>query len=165
MYSLWAICIHKHTLVSSGLEVTTHRKQTVKPRPSHEIHRSVHRQYPVEQVIINQTVFILERPQTPAEYERCLMFRRSLKPRHGMIFYYLEVRDTPKMYMKNTPMSLDMLFVDNNNRIACLFAHTKPLSLKLLSCNVPVKAVIELADGEAKHYAIRQGMSVAGLMH
>jgi uncharacterized membrane protein (UPF0127 family) len=61
------------------------------------------------------------------------------------------------MWMKNTFIPLDMLFIDAGGRIVCLLEQTKPQSLDMLSCDKPVKAVLEINGGEARKRSIRVG--------
>jgi uncharacterized membrane protein (UPF0127 family) len=61
------------------------------------------------------------------------------------------------MWMKNTYIPLDMLFIDSHGRIVCLLAMAKPQSLEILSCPKPAKAVLEIGGGEAAERGIRVG--------
>jgi uncharacterized membrane protein (UPF0127 family) len=111
-------------------------------------------------VIINQHQFNLEVPVTKEEYTQGLMFRRTLPERHGMLFIFDPQGKPQAMWMKNTYLSLDMLFVGPDSKIACILEHTQPLSLTLLSCDAPVSRVIELNAGEVKKYHLEQGMNI-----
>jgi len=61
------------------------------------------------------------------------------------------------MWMKNTPLSLDMLFVDEAGRIVQIVKATKPNSLEFISSRQPVKAVLELPAGASGRLKIRTG--------
>lgn len=93
---------------------------------------------------------------TPARETQGLMFVRDLPPGQGMLF----VNDVPRpmsMWMKNTYIPLDMLFIDARGRIVRIFAGTTPHSLDILADPAPVKAVLELRGGECAARGIRIG--------
>jgi len=93
---------------------------------------------------------------TPAHQELGLMFVSRLPSDEGMLF----PQDQPRimsMWMKNTLIPLDMLFIDTRGRIVCLLANARPESLDILSCDKPVKAVLEIGGGEAQRRGIKVG--------
>jgi len=96
---------------------------------------------------------------TPAQQERGLMFETRLPADEGMLFPQSGPR-VVTMWMKNTYIPLDMLFIDGAGRIVCLLASTRPQSLELLSCPKPVVAVLEIGGGEAAERGIRVGDAV-----
>jgi uncharacterized protein len=96
---------------------------------------------------------------TEAHRELGLMFVTQLPSDEGMLF----PEDQPKimsMWMKNTLIPLDMLFIDTRGKIVCLLANAKPESLEILSCDKPVKAVLEIGGGEAGRRDIKVGDTV-----
>jgi len=93
---------------------------------------------------------------TQARQELGLMYVRSLPSDAGMLFPQREPQ-LMSMWMKNTLIPLDMLFIDARGRIVCLLEHTKPESLDVLSCDKPVTAVLEINGGEAHKRGIRVG--------
>jgi uncharacterized membrane protein (UPF0127 family) len=85
-----------------------------------------------------------------------LMFVRDLPADRGMLF----VEERPRiatMWMKNTYIPLDMLFIDTRGKLIRIIPMTKPFSLEILSSLTPVKAVLELRGGEAARRNIRVG--------
>jgi uncharacterized membrane protein (UPF0127 family) len=94
--------------------------------------------------------------QSPAQQERGLMFVRKLPSGTGMLFPLPEPRRMV-MWMKNTLISLDMLFIDAGGHIACVRARTVPESPDLISCDQPVSAVLEIGGGEAGKLGIASG--------
>ena len=87
--------------------------------------------------------------------QRGLMFRHILPPNQAMLFDF----ETPRpaaMWMKNTYMSLDMLFVREDGTIAALAENTVPKSLDTISVQEPVRGVVELAAGTVKRLSIRK---------
>lgn len=93
---------------------------------------------------------------TEARQELGLMFQTRLAADEGMLFPQAQPR-VVSMWMKNTYIPLDMLFIDNRGRIVCLLANVKPQSLEILSCPRPAKAVLEIGGGEAAERGIRVG--------
>ncbi|MFO1428166.1 MAG: DUF192 domain-containing protein, partial [Steroidobacteraceae bacterium] len=74
----------------------------------------------------------------------------------GMLFVSRESR-AQAMWMKNTFIPLDMLFIDARGRIVRIFERTVPQSLETLSHPDPVKAVLELRGGECARRGLRVG--------
>jgi uncharacterized protein len=90
---------------------------------------------------------------TDALRERGLMFRHILPPDQAMLFDFGKPRPAA-MWMKNTYMSLDMLFVREDGTIAAIAENTVPKSLDTISVQEPVEGVIELAAGTVKKLGI-----------
>jgi uncharacterized membrane protein (UPF0127 family) len=102
----------------------------------------------------------LEIADEPAERAQGLMFRRALAPRGGMLFDF-GTTGPVTMWMKNTFIPLDMLFVDADGRIVAIARETVPESLDTISSRDPVRAVIEIAGGSAAALGIAEGDLVA----
>jgi uncharacterized protein len=90
---------------------------------------------------------------------RGLMFRHILPADHAMLFDFEKPRPAA-MWMKNTYISLDMLFVRANGTIAAIAENTEPLSLQTISVDEPVQGVIELAAGTVKRLGIKRNDKV-----
>jgi uncharacterized protein len=105
------------------------------------------------------TMLTAEIADTPELRERGLMFRHILPPDHAMLFDFGEPRPV-SMWMKNTYMSLDMVFVREDGSIAAIAENTMPKSLDTVSVQEPVKGVIELAAGTVKRLGIHQNDKV-----
>ena len=88
-----------------------------------------------------------------------LMFVKSLAPMRGMLFVYPEAR-VVSMWMKNTLIPLDMLFVAGDGRIIRIAQRAQPQSLEHITSMGPVVAVIELAGGESARLGIEPGARV-----
>ncbi len=91
--------------------------------------------------------------------ERGLMFRHIMPPDHAMLFDFGKPRPAA-MWMKNTYMSLDMIFVREDGTIAAIAENTVPKSLDTISVQEPVEGVIELAAGTVKKLGIHQNDKV-----
>jgi uncharacterized membrane protein (UPF0127 family) len=100
--------------------------------------------------------FRVELATTPAQLEQGLMFRQSMAPDSGMLFDFQ--RSAPvSMWMKNTFIPLDMLFIDAEGRIINIAERTVPHSLDPVSAAAPARAVLELNGGTAARLGIRPG--------
>jgi uncharacterized protein len=100
--------------------------------------------------------FTVEVATTPGQMEQGLMFRRSLAPEAGMIFDY-SAPSMASMWMKNTLIPLDMLFVDAQGRVINIHERAIPGSLEPISAAAPARAVIELNGGTAARLGIKPG--------
>ncbi|MFE1598082.1 DUF192 domain-containing protein [Methylobacterium sp. ID0610] len=85
-----------------------------------------------------------------------LMFRRSMAPDHGMLFDFAQVAPVT-MWMKNTYLPLDMLFIRADGTVTRIAADTEPLSTRTIPSGGPVLAVLELNAGTAAKLGIRTG--------
>ena len=96
---------------------------------------------------------------TDANRARGLMFRRKLAPDHGMLFLYSE-EQVLSMWMRNTYISLDMVFIRADGRVQNIARDTEPFSEDIISSTGPVSAVLEIAAGEADRYGLKTGDEV-----
>jgi len=100
--------------------------------------------------------FKVELAKTPAQMTQGLMFRTSLAPDAGMLFDYQQPT-AATMWMRNTLIPLDMLFVDAQGRIVNIHERAVPQSLDVIAAAEPVRAVIELNGGTAARLGIEPG--------
>lgn len=92
----------------------------------------------------------------PNRQEQGLMFVRDMDDHAGMLFIFQGSQQIT-MWMKNTYLSLDMLFLDEQGRIDFIALRTKPLSLDLIQAPRPVTAVLELKGGITERLGIHIG--------
>ncbi len=104
-------------------------------------------------------LFTVEIADTDALRQRGLMFRERLPEDRGMLFDFQSPRPV-YMWMKNTYISLDMLFIRENGEIAYIAENTVPKSLDTVGVSEPVLAVLEVVGGTAKRLGIRAGDKV-----
>jgi uncharacterized protein len=93
---------------------------------------------------------------TPERAEQGLMFVSDLPENKGMVFP-LDPPRVEHMWMKNTYIELDMLFVRADGRVTKIIERAKPLSLETLSSDEPVAAVLELKGGLAAKLGLKTG--------
>jgi uncharacterized membrane protein (UPF0127 family) len=96
---------------------------------------------------------------TAAHRSQGLMFVKKLDAKRGMLFLYREPQ-VVSMWMKNTLIPLDMLFVAADGRIIRIAPRTTPHSLASITSMGPVTAVIEIGGGEAERLGIVTGARV-----
>lgn len=90
---------------------------------------------------------------TRAQSMRGLMHVRELPEFTGMIFIYREA-GVRSMWMKNTYIPLDMLFIRGDGKVSSVATHTTPLSLESVSAIEPVNFVLELNAGVTEKLTI-----------
>ena len=100
--------------------------------------------------------FQVEVAQTPEQWARGLMHRATLAPDAGMLFLFPRARRV-SMWMKDTFIPLDMVFITRSGRVAEVKADTQPLSLQTIAPRTPVPFVLEIAAGTADRLGIRPG--------
>jgi uncharacterized membrane protein (UPF0127 family) len=104
--------------------------------------------------------FAVEMAVTPEEQAKGLMFRRELPEGQGMLFDFHQEQPAT-FWMKNTYVSLDMIFIRGDGRILRIAENTVPLSEALVPSGGPVRAVLEVVAGTARKLGIAPGDRVA----
>jgi uncharacterized membrane protein (UPF0127 family) len=105
-------------------------------------------------------VFRVWLADTPQRQAQGLMFVRSLPDLQGMLFVY-EQPKAISMWMKNTYIPLDMVFIDARGRIQQIVEQTTPHSLELIRSKDAALAVLEIAGGEARRLGLHAGQRVS----
>lgn len=103
--------------------------------------------------------FRVEVARTPQEQARGLMFRTAMAPNEGMLFPY----DQPRVlsfWMKNTVLSLDLVFIGPDRRVVNVAADAVPYSEASIRSDAPAIAVLELNAGRAAELGIVAGARV-----
>ena len=103
--------------------------------------------------------FAIELALSDAQMEQGLMFRRNLAPNAGMLFDFKSPTNI-SMWMKNTLIPLDMLFLDARGRIIDIHERAVPLSPDVIAAKAPARYVIELNGGTAARLGIKPGDQV-----
>jgi uncharacterized protein len=93
---------------------------------------------------------------TPAQRSQGLMFVESLGEFEGMYFAYGTATELV-MWMKNTAVSLDMLFIRSDGAVGSIARDTEPYSTKRISSGVPVAGVLEVNAGFASRWRVEPG--------
>jgi uncharacterized membrane protein (UPF0127 family) len=105
-------------------------------------------------------VFAVELAVTDEQRAKGLMFRRALPEGQGMLFKF-EPDEVIQMWMHNTYISLDMIFIRSDGRILRIAENTKPESDNIISSGAPARGVLEVIAGTARKFGIAPGDRVA----
>ncbi|TCL74048.1 DUF192 domain-containing protein [Rhizobium sp. BK251] len=100
--------------------------------------------------------FTVEIAATPDQRAHGLMFRKSMPADAGMLFAFGAPRPVT-MWMENTPLPLDMLFIDSAGIIRHIHANAEPFSRAIIDSRGAVEFVIELNGGTAAKLGIKPG--------
>lgn len=98
----------------------------------------------------------IEVAETDEEKALGLMFRTSLPDNRGMIFHYGDPQEIT-MWMRNTYIPLDMLFIRSDGTILRIERRAQPLSDRVIHSGGPAIAVLELAGGAAERLGVEPG--------
>ncbi len=102
------------------------------------------------------STFTVELATTPREQQIGLMFRRAVAPEGGMLFTWAQPQ-VSQMWMENTLVPLDMVFIAGDGRIDSIAENTVPHSLAIVASTGPVTATLELAAGTTARLGITVG--------
>ncbi len=103
--------------------------------------------------------FQVEIADTPAKREMGLQYRRDLGDSDGMLFLF-PVEQENAFWMKNTPIPLDMIFIDAKRRIVGIVAETVPFSTEPRSVSAPSQFVLEIKGGLSRRHGFTAGDQV-----
>ena len=103
--------------------------------------------------------FMVDEAKTLDQQARGMMFRESMDADAGMIFEFEEPK-IATIWMKNTSIPLDILFVRSNGKILKIEHSHRPYTLRSASSEAVIAGVVELKGGEAKARGIRPGDTV-----
>ncbi|MGV1753123.1 DUF192 domain-containing protein [Agrobacterium sp. CG674] len=103
--------------------------------------------------------FSVELATTDGQRQQGLMFRKSMAPTDGMLFDFKIDRDVT-MWMRNTLIPLDMVFISKDGKVTHVHANAVPHSEDIISSRGPVRFVLELNGGTAKQLGIDRGDTV-----
>ncbi len=102
----------------------------------------------------------VEITETPEEKAQGLMFRSKLADTSGMLFFYERPQEIT-MWMRNTYIPLDMVFIRADGTVHRIEVRTEPLSEAIIASRGAVVACLELAGGAAERLGLKPGDRVA----
>ena len=103
--------------------------------------------------------FDIELALTPPQMEQGLMFRRSLAADAGMLFDYGNPQPIA-MWMKNTLIPLDMIFIAKDGKVVDFRERAVPMSLDTIESKVPARAVLEVNAGTVARLGVQNGDTI-----
>lgn len=103
--------------------------------------------------------FMVAKADTKEKQKYGLMYLKELPQNYGMIFTFRETK-LVNMWMKNTYIPLDMLFIDENNIIKKIIHNTIPHSLEIISSITEINKVLEINAGLSKKLNINEGYKI-----
>lgn len=103
-----------------------------------------------------ERVISTEVAETQEQQALGLMYRTALADDHGMLFPHAEPREL-QMWMHNTYIPLDMVFIRADGVVHRIEANTEPMSDAIIASGGAVKAVLELAGGAAERLGLKAG--------
>ncbi len=101
----------------------------------------------------------IEIADTPETQTKGLMGRSSLDYNNGMLFVFESLKPQ-KFLMKNTAISLDIIFVGEKGCVVNIAESATPMSGKIYRSKGPIKYVVEVKTGFAKHFKIDKGICI-----
>lgn len=102
----------------------------------------------------------IEFAETDYEVQTGLMYRQSMANNQGMLFIFQDVA-MHSFYMKNTEFPLDIIFIDENQKIASFQKNAQPFNETGLSSQVPIKYVLEINAGLSDTWNLAVGDSIS----
>ncbi len=107
-------------------------------------------------VFFENEKFTIEYALTNSQKEKGLMFRDNLCEKCGMLFDFNSEQKV-RMWMKNTKIPLDMVFMNSKKTVVFIAKNTIPNSTNTISTLIPTQYVLELNAGSAQKYGIKIG--------
>ncbi|MXO89303.1 DUF192 domain-containing protein [Pontixanthobacter aquaemixtae] len=154
--------LKRNLLAAAGLALAACTPQNAAEPVASEVAENTHPISGLEIVPLSVTSgetkhdFQVEIARTPAEQAQGLMHRTKLGPNEGMIFPR-NPPDVASFWMKNTVISLDIIFVGEDGRILNIAANTVPLSLEPVGARGLTSLVFEIPGGRAEELGIGAG--------
>ncbi|EDM44825.1 hypothetical protein SCB49_01854 [unidentified eubacterium SCB49] len=102
------------------------------------------------------STFNIETAEGDYETQTGLMYRKSLPQDAGMLFLF-DTSQPRSFYMKNTEISLDILYINEQKVIEKIYRNAKPMDPSSLSSGTPIKYVLELNGGVSARLDILEG--------
>lgn len=100
--------------------------------------------------------FSIEIADTLQRRARGLMFRETMPSKNGMLFVFGETRRI-QMWMRNTPLSLDMIFIRSDGTVARIAERTTPFTDDVIDSVEPVTHVLEVNAGISRLIGLKPG--------
>jgi uncharacterized membrane protein (UPF0127 family) len=129
---------------------------TVLVQPSSAMRRETLKLHTAQQ---GEHLINVEITESDEERAQGLMFRTQMPAKSGMLFFYKTPREIT-MWMRNTYVPLDMVFIRKDGTVHRIEARTEPLSETIIGSQGDTVACLELAGGEAARLGLQPGDKV-----
>ncbi|MEO2138417.1 MAG: DUF192 domain-containing protein [bacterium] len=93
---------------------------------------------------------------SPGQLQRGLMWRSEMADDEGMLFVFAEEKPR-SFWMKNTPLSLDIIFFDSSGKLVSIAPDTRPYSERSIASGAPARYVLEVVAGFCSRHGLRVG--------
>ena len=150
--ALVAICLSLVSCKEESKKIITTAPITFTKEGSIDIYRDQ-----TDSLLIRLDIEIAE---TEYETQTGLMYRNSMEDRQGMLFIFPDVA-YHSFYMKNTKFPLDIIYIDEQLKVASIIKNAQPLNESSLPSQVPVKYVLEVKAGLSDVWGINTGDLIA----
>jgi uncharacterized membrane protein (UPF0127 family) len=144
-----------YLLIILGVLIST-TQRTPAAQPDDLLKEFRHAQLLIETTTSGCVLFNVYIATSSQQKSQGLMYIRSMAADEGMLFIYAQPTQI-SMWMKNTLIPLDMLFIDNTSRISSIHENAVPLSEAIIQSKTIVVGVLELNGGAAQRYGITPG--------
>ena len=170
-YAVWIVALGlavfifwKATILFIGVigKIGSSSQPTVKPQASEPYEPPFRQDGTIYAVNDQDTVatFRGEYAKTPESIEIGMMYRRSVSPDMAMLFF-MDGGDRPRSFwMKNTLVSLDIIYINANNEVVSIQANAQPLNTTSLPSEAPASYVLEVLGGTAATWGIEKGTTI-----
>ena len=101
-------------------------------------------------------IFKIEIAETQQQLAQGLMFRDHMDGDRGMLFIYPSLEEAT-MWMHNTQIALDMLFIDGEGKVVSIAANNRPYDDRQIPSHKPVRAALEINAGKAAELGLAVG--------
>tara|TARA_R110000868_G_scaffold274570_1_gene534033 strand:- start:503 stop:985 length:483 start_codon:yes stop_codon:yes gene_type:complete len=101
----------------------------------------------------------IEIADTDFDIQTGLMYRNAMEKNQGMLFVF-DDEQPRSFYMKNTQISLDLIFINENKTIVSFQKNAKPFDESSLPSNTPAKYVLEVNAGLVNEWIVSVGDSI-----
>ena len=153
-YAVWIVALGLAAFIIPGViggigKIGSSSKPTVKPQASEPYEPPFRQDGTIYAVNDQDTVaaFRGEYAKTPESIEIGMMYRRSVSPDMAMLFF-MDGGDRPRSFwMKNTLVSLDIIYINTNNEVVSIQANAQPLNTTSLPSEAPASYVLEVIKG------------------
>lgn len=163
-YAVWIVALGLAAFIIPGViggigKIGSSSQPTVKPQASEPYEPPFRQDGTIYAVNDQDTVatFRGEYAKTPESIEIGMMYRRSVSPDMAMLFF-MDGGDRPRSFwMKNTLVSLDIIYINANNEVVSIQANAQPLNTTSLPSEAPASYVLEVLGGRAATWGIEKG--------